>query len=125
VPPLTSMTDTRTNVFVIRDSQRVVAVWGQVYQIDRHLQPDETECRLRIRIHRGERGAPVLLTKRGNRSSFLTGKTPRKFEQETGLQVRPVQLRDLDTMATSEHGRPWRELTAKERLQVLEWISEG
>jgi hypothetical protein len=125
VPPLTSMTDTRTNVFVIRDSQRVVAVWGQVYQIDRHLQPDETECRLRIRIHRGERGAPVLLTKRGNRSSFLTGKTLRKFEQETGLQVRPVQLRDLDTMATSEHGRPWRELTAKERLQVLEWISEG
>jgi hypothetical protein len=119
------MTDTRTNVFVIRDSQRVVAVWGQVYQIDRHLQPDETECRLRIRIHRGERGAPVLLTKRGNRSSFLTGKTLRKFEQETGLQVRPVQLRDLDTMATSEHGRPWRELTAKERLQVLEWISEG
>jgi hypothetical protein len=34
-------------------------------------------------------------------------------------------LRDLNTMALSECGRPWRELIAKERLQVLEWISEG
>ena len=110
---------------IARNGERLVAVWAQCYRVDRSLQPDERECRLRIRIHRGERGAPVLLTKRGNRSSFLTGKTLRKFEEETGLQVRPVQLRDLDTMATSEHGRPWRELTAKERLQVLEWISEG
>ena len=119
------VTDTRTNVFVVRDSQRIVALWGQVYKIDRHLQPDERECRLRIRIHRGKHGSPILLTKRGNRSSFLTGKTMRKFEEETGLQVRPVQLRDLDTMATSEYERPWKELTRKERLQVLEWIAEG
>jgi len=117
--------DNRSGVMIARNGERLVAVWAQCYRVDRSLQPDERECRLRIRIHRGERGAPVLLTKRGNRSSFLTGKTLRKFEQETGLQVRPVQLRDLDTMATSEHGRPWRELTAKERLQVLEWISEG
>ena len=119
------VTDTRANVFVVRDSQRIVAVWGQVYKIDRHLQPEERECRLRVRIHRGERGAPVLLTKRGNRSSFLTGKTLRKFEQETGLQVKPVDLRDLDSMSTSEYERPWRELTRKERLQILEWIAEG
>jgi hypothetical protein len=120
-----SMTDTRTNVFVVRDSQRIVAVWGQVYKIDRHLQPDERECRLRVRIHRGERGAPVLLTKRGNRSSFLTGKTLRKFEQETGLQVKPVELRDLDSRADGEFGKSWLELTGDERLEILEWISEG
>ena len=119
------VTDTRTNVFVVRDSQRIVAVWGQVYQIDRHLQPDERECRLLVRIHRGERGAPVLLTKRGNRSSFLTGKTLRKFEQENGLQVKPVELRDLNTMALSGCGRPWRELTAEGRLEILKWIAEG
>jgi hypothetical protein len=119
------VTDTRTNVFVVRDSQRIVAVWGQVYQICRHLQPEEHECRLRVHIHRGERGAPVLITKRGNRSSFLTGKTLRKFEQETGLQVKPVELRDLDSMAASEYGRPWRELGAEERTVILEWIAEG
>ena len=119
------VSDIRSGVILVRNRERVVAVWGQVYKIDRQLQPDERERRLRVRIHRGERGAPVLLTKRGNRSSFLTGKTLRKFEQETGLQARPVQLRDLDTMATSEYGRPWRELTAKERLNILEWISEG
>lgn len=114
--------DTRTNVFVVRDSQRIVAVWGQVYQIDRHLQPDETECRLRIRIHRGERGAPVLLTKRGHRSSFLTGRTLRRFELETGLQVKMVELRDLNSRADGEFGKSWQELTAKERLVILEWI---
>jgi hypothetical protein len=119
------VSDTRSGVMLVRDGERVVAVWGQVYKIDRQLQPDERECRLRIRIHRGKHGSPILLTKRGNRSSFLTGKTLRKFEEETGLQVRPVQLRDLDTMATSEYGRPWRELTAKERLNILEWIAEG
>jgi hypothetical protein len=119
------VSDTRSGVMLVRDRERVVAVWGQVYKIDHQLQPEERECRLRVRIHRGERGAPVLLTKRGNRSSFLTGKTLRKFEEETGLQVRHVQLRDLDTMATSEYGRPWRELSAKERLEILEWIAEG
>ena len=119
------VTDTRTNVFVVRDSERIVAVWGQVYMVDRQLQPDERECRLRIRIHRGERGAPILMTKRGWRSSFLTGKTLRRFELETGLQVKPVDLGILNSMATSECGRPWRELTTKERLQVLEWLSEG
>jgi hypothetical protein len=117
--------DTRSGVMIARNSERLVAVWAQCYRIDRSLQPDERECRLRVRIHRGERGAPVLLTKRGNRSSFLTGKTLRKFEEETGLQVKPVELRDLNTMALSECGRPWRELTAKERLQVIEWIAEG
>jgi hypothetical protein len=119
------VSDIRSGVMLVRNRERVVAVWGQVYKIDRQLQPDERECRLRVRIHRGERGAPVLLTKRGNRSSFLTGKTLRKFEQETGLQVKPVELRDLDSMAASEYGRSWRELTRKERLQVLEWIAEG
>src|ERR1700741_1431989 len=116
--------DNRSGVMLVRDGERVVAVW-QCYCVDRSLQPHERECRLRVRIHRGERGAPILVTKRGNRSSFLTGKTLRKFEQETGLQVRPVQLRDLDTMATSEYGRPWRELTAKESLEIMEWIAEG
>jgi len=42
----------------------------------------------------------------------------RQFEKETGLQVKPVDLRDLDSMATSEYERPWKELTRKERLQV-------
>jgi hypothetical protein len=117
--------DTRSGVMLVHNSERLVAVWAQCYRVDRSLQPDERECRLRIRIHRGKHGSPILLTKRGNRSSFLTGKTLRKFEEKTGLQVKPVDLRDLDTMATSECGRPWRELTRKERLQVLEWIAEG
>ena len=119
------VTDTRTNVFVVRDSQRIVALWGQVYKIDRHLQPDERECRLRIRIHRGKHGSPILLTKRGRRSSFLTGRTLRRFELETGLQVKPVELRDLDSRADGEFGKSWRELTAKERLEILEWVAEG
>jgi hypothetical protein len=117
--------DTRSGVMLVRNSERLVAVWAQCYRIDRILQPDEIEVRRRVCIHRGERGSPILLTKRGTRSSFLTGKTLRKFEEETGLQVKPVIQRDLDTMATSEHGRPWRELTAKERLVILEWIAEG
>jgi hypothetical protein len=118
-----STTDTRTNVFVVRDSQRIVAVWGQVYQIDRLLQPDETECRLRVRIHRGERGAPILVTKRGWRSSFLTGRTLRRFELETGLQVKSVDLGILNSMASSEYGGTWAELTSKQRLCLLEWLS--
>src|SRR5258706_14568515 len=117
--------DTRSGVMIARNSEHLVAVWAQCYRIDRTLQPDEPEVRLRVRIHRGERGVPILVTKRGNRSSFLTGKTLRKFEQVIGLQVRPVQLRDLDSMAASEYGRPWRKLTAKERLEILEWIAEG
>jgi len=119
------VTDTRTNVFVVRYSQRIVAVWGQVYRIDRDLQPDEHECRLRVRIHRGERGAPILLTKRGSRSSFLTGRTLRRFELETGLQVKPVELQDLDSRADGEFGRKWAALNAVERLRILEWIAEG
>jgi len=117
--------DTRSGVMLVRNSERLVAVWAQCYRIDRTLQPDEPEVRLRVRIHRGERGSPILLTKRGQRSSFLTGRTLRQFEKETGLQVKPVDLRDLDSMATSEYERPWKELTRKERLQVLEWIAEG
>ncbi len=119
------VTDARTNVFVVRDSQRIVAVWGQVYKIDRSLQPDEIEVRRRVRIHRGERGAPILLTRRGKRSSFLTGRTLRRFEIETGLQVHPVELRDLDSRADGEFGRKWAALNAVERLRILEWIAEG
>jgi hypothetical protein len=117
--------DTRSGVMLVRNSERLVAVWAHCYRVDRSLQSDEREVRRRVRIHRGERGAPILLTKRGSRSSFLTGRTLRRFELETGLQVKPVDLRDLDSMATSEYGRPWRGLTRKERLQVLEWIAEG
>jgi hypothetical protein len=117
--------DMRTGVMLVRNSERLVAVWASVFKIDRSLQPDERECRLRVRIHRGKRGAPILMTKRGRRSSFLTGRTLRRFEIENGLQVRAVELRDLDTRATSEHGRCWSELTHEERLQVFEWIAEG
>ena len=119
------VTDTRTNVFVVRDSKRIVAVWGQVYKIDRHLQPDEQEIRRRVWIHRGDRGAPILVTKRGMRSSFLTGRTLRRFELETGLQIKAVELRDLDSRSDGEFGRKWVELTADERLEILEWIAEG
>jgi len=117
--------DTRSGVMLVHNSARLVAVWAQCYRIDRTLQPDEREARLRVRIHRGERGCPILLTKRGHRSSFLTGRRLRQFQEETGLQVKPVELRDLDSMAASEYGHPWRELKRKERLQVLEWIAEG
>jgi hypothetical protein len=117
--------DTRSGVMLAHNSERLVAVWGQCYRIDRTLQPDEREVRLRVRIHRGERGAPILLTKRGWRSSFLTGRTLRRFELETGLQVKPVELRDLDSRADGEFGKSWLELTAKERLVILEWVSEG
>jgi hypothetical protein len=117
--------DTRSGVMIARNSERLVAVFAQCYRIDRSLQPDERECRLRVRIHRGERGAPILLTKRGKRSSFLTGRTLRRFELETCLQIKAVELRDLDSKAAGEFGKSWQELTAKERLQVLEWIAEG
>lgn len=112
---------------LVRNSERecLVAVWGQVYQIDRSLQPDEREVRLRVRIHRGERGCPILLTKRGHRSSFLTGRTLRRFEEETGTQVKPVELRDLDSKAAGQFGKKWPGLTVKERLEILEWIAEG
>lgn len=116
--------DNRSGVMIVRDSQRIVAVWGAVYKIDRQLQTEERECRLRIRIHRGERGAPVLLSKRG-RSSFLTGRTLRRFELETGLQVKAVELRDLDSRADGEFGRKWAALSSVEKLQILEWIAEG
>lgn len=117
--------DVRSGVMIARNSERLVAVWAQCYRIDRSLQPDERECRLRVRIHRGERGCPILVTKRDHRSSFLTGRTLRRFELATGLKVKTVELRDLNTMALSECGRPWRELEPKERLQVFEWIAEG
>jgi hypothetical protein len=117
--------DTRSGVMLVHNRERLVVVWAQCYRVDRSLQPDELEVRLRARIHRGKCGCPILLTKRGYRSSFLTGRTLRQFEKETGLQVKAVDLRDLDSMATSEYERPWKELTRKERLQVLEWIAEG
>ena len=119
--------DTRTNVFVIRDaqSQRVVAVWSHVYEVNRQLFPDEKEIKLRVKIRRGKRGCPILLPKRGSRSSFLTGKTLRRFEFETGLVCKPVERGTLDTMAAGEFGKSWQELTAKERLEILEWIAEG
>ena len=110
---------------IARNSEHLVAVWAHCYRIDRSLQPEERECRLRVRIHRGERGSPILLTKRRWRSSFLTGKTLRQFELETGLQVKPVELRDLDSRADAEFGRKWAALNAAERLQILEWIAEG
>ena len=113
--------DNRTGVMIARNSEHLVAVWANCYR----LQPDEREVSLRVRIHRGERGAPILLTKRGRRSSFLTGRTLRRFELETGLQVLPVELRDLDSRADGEFGRKWEALNAVERLRILEWIAEG
>jgi hypothetical protein len=110
---------------LVRNGERLVAVWAQCYRIDRSLQPDEREVRRRVCIHRGKRGAPILLTKRGTRSSFLRGRTLRRFELETGLRVTPVELRDLDSIADGEFGKPWLELTADERLEILEWIAEG
>lgn len=110
---------------LVRNGERLVVVWAQCYRVDRSLQPDEREYRLKVKIHRGEQGCPILVPKRGRRSTFLFGRTIRRFEAETGLRVKPVELRDLDSMAASEYGRPWRELTRKERLQVLEWIAEG
>jgi hypothetical protein len=117
--------DTRSGVMLVRNCERLVAVWAQCYRIDWSLQPDERECRLRVRIHRGERGAPILLTKRGRRSSFLTGRTLRRFELETGLQIKAVELRDLDSRADGEFGRRWAALNATERLGILEWVAEG
>jgi hypothetical protein len=117
--------DTRSGVMLVRNSQALVAVWAHCYRIDRSLQPDETEVRLRVRIHRGERGCPILLTKRGYRSSFLTGRTLRRFELETCLQVKAVELRDLDSKAAGQFGKSWVELTSDERLEILEWIAEG
>jgi len=117
--------DTRSGVMIARNRERLVAVWAQCYRVDRSLQPDEKEVRSKVRIHRGKRGCPILVPKRGFRSSFLLGKTLRRFERETGLQVKSVDLGILNSMATSECGRPWRELTRKESLQVLEWLSEG
>ena len=117
--------DTRSGVMIARNSEHLVAVWARCYRIDRTLQPDEPEVRLRVRIHRGKCGCPILLTKRGHRSSFLTGRTLRQFEKETGLQVKPVDLRDLDSRADGAFGRKWAALNAVERLRILEWIAEG
>jgi hypothetical protein len=117
--------ETRSGVMIARNSEHLVAVWAQCYRIDRSLQPDERAVRLRVRIHRGKCGCPILLTKRGHRSSFLTGRTLRRFEEEIGLQVKPVELRDLDSKATGQFGKSWVELTADERLEILEWIAEG
>jgi hypothetical protein len=117
--------DTRSGVMLVCNGGRLVTVWAQCYRVDRSLQPDEIEVRRRVCIHRGERGAPILLTKRGTRSSFLTGRTLRRFELETGLQVKPVELRDLDSRADGEFGRKWAALNAIERLRILEWIAEG
>jgi hypothetical protein len=117
--------DTRSGVMLVHNSERLVVVWAQCYCIDRSLQPDEIEVRRRVCIHRGERGCPILLTKRGHRSSFLTGRTLRRFEDETGLRVKSVELRDLDSKAAGQFGRSWLELTPDERLEILEWIAEG
>jgi hypothetical protein len=117
--------DTRSGVMLVHNSVRIVVVWAQCYRVDRSLQPHEREVRRRVRIHRGERGAPILLTKRGTRSSFLMGRTLRRFELETGLKVKPVELQDLDSIANGEFDRKWAALNAVERLRILEWIAEG
>jgi len=116
--------DNRTGVMAVRDRSRLVAIWANCYRVNRQLFPEEKQVKLRVKIHRGERGAPILLTKRGRRSSFLTGRTLRRFELETGLRVKAVELRDLDSKAEGEFGKSWLELTAKERLEILEWVSE-
>jgi hypothetical protein len=118
--------DSRSGVFQIYDSTgRLFVIWSNCYRINRALQPEETEVRRRVRIHRGKHGCPILIPRRGQRSSFLTGKTLCRFEEETRLVCKMTSLQDLNTMALSECGRPWRELTAKERLQILEWLAEG
>jgi hypothetical protein len=109
---------------LVRNSERLVVVWAHCYLIDRSLQPDEREVRLRVRIHHGKSGCPILLAKRGQRSSFLTGRTLRRFERETGLICKPAELRDLDSRADGLFGHKWMELSATERLQILEWIAE-
>jgi hypothetical protein len=117
--------DNRSGVMIVRNQTRLVTIWSNCYCVSRQLFPEEKQIKLKIRIHRGKSGCPILVPKRGFRSSFLSGKTLRRFELETGLQVKQVELSDLNTMALSECGRPWRELTAKERLVILEWIAEG
>jgi hypothetical protein len=51
--------------------------------------------------------------------------TLRRFEREEGLVIKPVELQDLDSIAHGEFGKSWLELTADERLEILEWIAEG
>jgi hypothetical protein len=125
IAPDIVVNDVRSGVMLVRDSERLVAVWAQCYRIDRNIQRDEIEVRRRVRIHRGGRGAPILLTKRGTRSSFLTGRTLRKFELENNLKVMPVDLRDLDSIADSEFDRKWAALNAVERIQILELLADG
>src|SRR5260370_17939927 len=115
--------DTRSGVMLVRNSERMVAVWAQCYRVDRGLQPHEQEVHRRVRIHRGERGAPILLTKRGTLSSFLMGTTLRRFEIETGLRVTHVELRDLDSMADGEFDKKWAALNVVQRVRILEWIA--
>src|SRR5258708_18929963 len=112
-----AVNDTRSGVMLVHNSERLVAVWAQCYRVDRSLQPDEIEVRRRVCIHRGERGAPILLTKRGRQSSFLTGRTLRRFELETGLQVKPVELRDLDSQDAGQVGKSWLGFTAEQHLE--------
>ena len=38
--------DSRSGVMLVRNCERLVAVWAQCYRIDRSLQPDERAARL-------------------------------------------------------------------------------
>lgn len=126
------VTDERTGVFIVRNSERVICVWGAVFKIDLTHKEDDgfggEKCveyqnkRCKVKIHRAAGGVPILLPRT---CVCLLPKTILRFEQENQVRCVPVKQRALDTMALSECGRPWRELTAKERLQVLEWIAEG
>jgi hypothetical protein len=122
--------DTRTGVFIVRNFERVICIWGAVFKIDLMNKEDdgfggekcvEYQNRCKVKIHRAPGGVPILLPRR--RCVCLLPKTIRRFEEENQVRCVPVELRDLNSRADSEFGKTWLQLNLKERLNILEWLA--
>lgn len=114
--------DTRSGVFIVRDRERIVAVWSSVWIIDRELEPEQRPAKRRVQIKRTSNGVPVIFPKIQGHGTYLDHNMLHRFQVETGLRCQSVERRVLEQMAESEHGKRWVSLTLKQRLKLLDAV---
>jgi hypothetical protein len=133
--------DDRSGVFIIQNSQQhVIALWAGVYQArsredqlneirDRFPNADKKNCRAllerdsrcKVHLELTPRGVPVVLSKRGAR--ILTHKKLREFQTEHQCSCFPVPRSFVESLAESEHGQSWIQLTTKQKLHLLDVVA--
>jgi hypothetical protein len=89
-------------------------LWGEPVE---KLLERSSSCR--VRLQRTPRGIPAMLSKHPR---IFSHRKLRAFQDEHQVICRPVPRTWLESLAESEHGRAWLQLSDNEKLALLDCI---